>query len=369
MQPVVIVGAGPAGLATAACLKRSGIRFALLDRTGAAGGSFRTMPRGMKLLSPRRYVHLPYLPYPGSEDYPGIPEYESYLENYAGHFGLTPERREIAEVRRTPEGFEVRCVSSPALSCRFVVIATGLFSHPVWPEIAGLTPGERGASGPVVLHARDWTGPDSFAGRRVLVIGAGISGVAAAEECARAGVRVLVSRRSGRTRLVRPRWLGLDVLHWFRPLEFLPRSWFGSLCRQGIHAPAYDNGYRAFVAAGKITELPEVKQVQGTTVRCADGTRHDADVIIAATGYRYATPFLPSAVSRAPGGHPLADGGESPDWPGLFFVGAPCARRIDSEFLRGIASDAVEVAGRIGRRFRLRRISSLVPPVAREIPR
>jgi len=118
-----------------------------------------------------------------------------------------------------------------------------------------------------------------------------------------------------------------------------------------VHPPAYDNGYRAFVANRKITELPEVKQIEGRRIKLVDGRSYEVDVIVVATGYRYETPFLPPEVRRAPAGHPIANGCESPDWPGLFFIGAPCARRINSEFLRGIASDAVRVAERIQTRL------------------
>src|SRR5262249_52305422 len=154
------------------------------------------------------------------------------------------------------------------------------------------------------------------------------------EECARAGQYVLVSRRPGHPRLVPPRFLGRDILHWFRPVEFLPRAFFGSLCRSGVHPPAYNNGYRKFAARGAIRELPEITQVARTLVNFVDGSREEVDIIIAATGYGYETSFLPAEVTRAAGGHPLTQRCESVKWSGLFFVGSPCARKIDSEFLR-----------------------------------
>jgi putative flavoprotein involved in K+ transport len=312
------------------------------------------MRRAMSLLSPRAYVSLPYWPYSGSSEYPSIPDYELYLQTYAAQFDLHLEGKEVVGVKKVPEGFEVRCQMGLDLRCRFVVTATGCFSNPVWPQIPGLTLARVEAGTPAVLHAQDWSGPGVFAGRKVLIIGAGISGVSIAEECARAGHYVLVSRRSGHTRLVSPQLLGRDILHWFRPVEFLPRALFSSICRRGVHPPAYDNGYRRFVARGQIRELPEVTQVARTVVSFVDGSREEVDVIVAATGYRYETPFLPAEVARAPGGHPLAKRCESEKWPGLFFVGTPCARKIDSEFLRGIASDAPFVARRITQRLRFK---------------
>lgn len=350
----MIIGAGPAGLATAACLKRLGIEFAFLDRAGKPGGSFCGMPRAMRLLSPRAYVSLPHWSYDGQEEYASIPDYQRYLQSYATKFDVHLEKKEVVAVNRLPDGFKVRCDAGPEIRCRFVVTATGVFSNPIWPQIPGLTLARVEGGNPVVLHAQDWSGPSLFSGRRLLIIGAGISGVSIAEECARAGQYVLVSRREGRTRLVAPRLLGRDILHWFRPFEFLPRSVFRSICRHGVHPSAYNNGYRRFVAQGQIRELPEVTQVAGTVVNFVDGSREEVDVIIAATGYRYETPFLPTEVARAPGGHPLTKRCESVKWPGLFFVGSPCARKLDSEFLRGIASDAKFVARQIARRIKLR---------------
>jgi putative flavoprotein involved in K+ transport len=349
MDPVVIIGAGPAGLATAACLKRAGVGFVLLDRTGHVGSSFRRMQPTMKLLSPRRYVHLPLLAYPGKEPYPYMRDYAGYLEKYAAEFGLRAEQNDVNGVIRSASGFEIQCGSASTIHCQILVVATGLFSYPEWPQIAGLRRSPE--TGPVVLHACDWQGPEGFAGRRILIIGAGVSGVGTAEECVRAGLQVMVSRRAGRHRIIRPRVLGLDILHWYRPVERLPRALFSRLCRQGVHPPAYDDGYRASVAGGKIVEVPEVRQVREGRFECADRNWRDADVILLATGYRYRAPFLPPMVRRMPGGHPMTRGCESLDLPGLFFVGAPCGGGVDSEFLRGIARDAVRVAERIKRRL------------------
>lgn len=306
----------------------------------------------MKLLSPRRFVHLPYSPYVGKETYPSMPDYGNYLREYARRLVIVPERREVAKLKKTEEGFEVFCASARTIQCRFVVVATGIFGNPVWPEIPGLIPQKQITDPPFVLHAQSWNIARVSQGQRVLIVGSGISGVSIAEDCVRAGARVMVSRRSGHTRIVPPRLLGFDILHWFRPVEFLPRSLFGRVCDRGLHAPAYDNGYRAFNAKGQIVELPGIKQIEGRRITFVNGLCGEVDVIVVATGYRYETPFLPDEVGRTSAGHPLANDSESTDWPGLFFVGAPCARRIDSEFLRGIASDAVHVAGRIQSRLR-----------------
>jgi hypothetical protein len=81
-----------------------------------------------------------------------------------------------------------------------------------------------------------------------------------------------------------------------------------------------------------------------------DGHVAPIDRVIHATGFRFATPFLPPEVRRARAGHVEARHGESVSWPGLFVVGTPCAAHVNSEFLRGIAKDAPQVAERIKER-------------------
>jgi hypothetical protein len=83
-----------------------------------------------------------------------------------------------------------------------------------------------------------------------------------------------------------------------------------------------------------------VARIDEDAVIFRDGVRERFDVIVCATGYRHDTPFL-AQEARA------ADACESRLCPGLFLLGSPCARRLNSAFLRGIAADAQAIAQRI----------------------
>ncbi len=343
---VLVVGAGPAGLAVAASLKMENVSFRLVDRRGIAGGAYNEIDPSLTLASPRRYTALPGLaPDPGGE-YVTAGEVRRYLERYAGHFELTAEKREVLGVERTGEGFRVR-FDEGAGDFRFVVVATGMFDSPVRPLIPGLV----GPGLPGVTHARDWKGPP--AGKRVLVIGGATSGIEIAEACARASVPVALSVRS-KVKILPQRFLGRDLHDYGALFEGLPRWAFrflGASCDDRPTLPGTDLGYRAFVREGKIRERGAVARFEGSRAFFANGDAEDFDLVVEATGYEFRMPFLDASVARARAGHPRTRRNESTSVPGLFFVGTPCAGSIASEFLRGIEKDGPLVAAEIGARL------------------
>jgi putative flavoprotein involved in K+ transport len=353
-REVLVIGAGPAGLAVSACLKRVGVPFRLIDRRGVTGGAYNHVYPRITLASPTRYTDLPGLPLRTRGEYVTAAEYRAYLERYAAHHGLAAERAEVRLVERQRRGFQVHFVgqAEPAFHPA-VVVATGMYDQPVRPDIPGLPDDGPAAPGrPAVLHTHDWPGPAAFHGRRLLVIGGATSAVEVAEECAGAGLPVVVGARSG-VRLTPQRILGRDIHDWaYLFFERLPRWLFGSYCGRRPTLPGEDLGFSQFRRQGLITVRPAVTRFEGAAAVFADGARQEFDVVVLATGYRFVVPFLPPEVARAPAGHPLADEGESRSWPGLYVVGLPCARTLASEFLRGIRDDAPVVARRARRRLR-----------------
>jgi putative flavoprotein involved in K+ transport len=349
--PILIIGAGPAGLAAAACLKQLEIDCRVIDRSGEAGGAFRDMDAEMMLASPTSLNELPGFPLGGGGGYTSAAAYLDYLRRYAAHHRISVESGEVRQVRRNDGAFEA-AVDAQQIQAPFVVVATGMWSFPVMPEL-GKT--ERRIP---VIHARSWRAQNAAAlgeletapPRRILIIGAGMSAIEIAEKTARLRHRVWVSVRRP-IWLTRQKVLGWDVHHWVAPLERIPVWLTRRYCRDHRTLPPTDLGFSKLRASGAIEVRPTVMRVDGETVYFIDGSQIQIDLIIAATGFRFATPFLPPEVARAPGGHLLAKGGESVSWSGLFVLGHPCALRLNSEFLRGIAHDARLIAHRIQRRL------------------
>lgn len=180
----VIIGAGPSGLAVGACLREQGVPFVVVEKSDCIASLWqkRTYDR-LKLHLPKQFCQLPNLPFP--EDFPEYPtkkQFISYLETYANRFGIKPQFNECVQSARYDEAcrsWRVKTVSTSGCCrteveyiCQWLVVATGENAECVKPEIDGLKEfkGE-------VLHACEYKSGEKFAGKRVLVVGCGNSGM------------------------------------------------------------------------------------------------------------------------------------------------------------------------------------------------
>src|SRR5262245_29680703 len=87
----VIIGASAAGLATAACLKKLGVDYVLLEQADQVAARWRQHYDRLHLHTNRALSGLPYYPMPS--DYPRFPsrdQFVKYLEDYAKKLELTP---------------------------------------------------------------------------------------------------------------------------------------------------------------------------------------------------------------------------------------------------------------------------------------
>jgi putative flavoprotein involved in K+ transport len=332
---VLVIGAGPSGLAVSACLTTKGIAFALVDRHGDPGGAYARAYARTQLASPVRYNQLPGLALDAASEYVDVAAYSRYLRSYAERFDLRPQVCAVDRVQPAPEGFRVRFAGQAAQAAyRCVIVATGMFDFPHWPDIPGLAPSAR------TMHVAHWRGCGAIARKRPLIIGGATSAVEIAEECAKAGVRSVVSVRRRAVKIWPQRVFGRDIHDYVRWFESLPRGFMRAYCAGRQTLPATDRGFGKLRRAGLIEVRGPVARIDEDAVIFRDGVRERFDVIVCATGYRHDTPFL-AQEARA------ADACESRLCPGLFLLGSPCARRLNSAFLRGIAADAQAIAQRI----------------------
>lgn len=191
MTSVAVIGAGAAGLVTAAELHSGGHEVVVMERTGEIGGVWvfdetpgRTMYDSLRTNLPRDLMAFRSHPFDsrggGADDWPRFPGHREVL-TYLRHFATTRGVDQMIEFDTTVTRVEHRGpgwavetsgVAGPRHRCfDAVAVCNGHFTIPRVPSIAGSTtfPGE-------VVHSRDYRRPDGFAGRRVAVIGTGSSG-------------------------------------------------------------------------------------------------------------------------------------------------------------------------------------------------
>jgi cation diffusion facilitator CzcD-associated flavoprotein CzcO len=362
---VLIIGAGPAGLASAACLARRGVEALVLESAASLGASWRRHYDRLRLHTVKEQSHLPGLLF-GAEvgRYPSRDEVVAYLEAYAARFAIVPRTGEAVRRVRAEEGGAGFIVETAreVLRARAVVVAAGVNRAPNPERLPGAD-----SFGGTLLHSTTYRNGDAFAGLRVLVVGAGNTGAEIAVDLAERGARPTLALRTPvnvvpRDFLGRPTQLTSIALR-RAPLpladaasRLVSRLAFGDLTRVGFprpargalsdikqrrHIPLIDVGTIAAVKRGEIAVRPAVERLTTTGAVFGDGGAEDFDAVVLATGYR---PALEELVEVA---GVLDEQGYPRDWRGggacanLFFVGYA---NVSTGLLREIAREAEAVA-------------------------
>ncbi|KAL9341051.1 hypothetical protein Peur_067270 [Populus x canadensis] len=172
----VIIGAGPSGLAVAACLKERGVPFLILEKERCIGSlwTLKTYNR-LQLHLPKETCKLPHMPFPPEVPaYPTKQQFISYLEAYAKHFAIEPMFRQEVQsaIYDARMGFWRVQSNESEFLCRWFIVATGENAEPVLPNIEGISD----FKGSLIHTSRYKDGAD-FKGQKVLVVGCGNSGM------------------------------------------------------------------------------------------------------------------------------------------------------------------------------------------------
>ncbi len=182
-HPVVIIGAGPAGLATAGALRAAGIGALVLERSDDVGASWRGHYDRLHLHTVRWLSGLPGLPIPASEGHwvsrDGVIR---YLEAYAAHHRIDVRSGfDVTAIKRDGAGW-LLCSEDGELHAAQVVVATGYNHTPKLPDWPG-----RDSFAGELIHAARYRNGEPYAGRDVLVVGAGNTGAEIAVDLAEHG--------------------------------------------------------------------------------------------------------------------------------------------------------------------------------------
>ncbi|MCK2242934.1 MULTISPECIES: NAD(P)/FAD-dependent oxidoreductase [unclassified Crossiella] len=343
----IVIGGGQSGLAAACALRTHGFQPVLLEAGPEPGGSWPMYYDSLVLFSPAHLNALPGLPFPGEPDhYPTRDQVIDYLRRYAQHLDCEIHTgRRATSVLCDREGFVVTTQTGETWHAPVVVSATGNFSTPYRPEL-GLA-----EFAGQVLHSSEYRNPAEFAGRRVVVVGAGNSGVQIAVELAETADKVtLVSRKPVKIADLQ----GMEVFWTFmKHLGHLPLG--AALARSGllVGQQVIDNigGYRTALRKGKPTHRPLFTQASATHLHWPNGTKEEVDTIILATGFRPSLEHLRPLGALDRSGNPHHRNGLSTTHPGLAYVGLLGQRALYSAALGGAGWDACHVAKTLRRRL------------------
>jgi putative flavoprotein involved in K+ transport len=369
--PVLVIGAGPAGLAAAAELRRLGVPAEIIERTDTIASSWRTRYDMLRLNTCRwnSVLRVGDRFEPGTPFFPLRDHAVQYLESFAKRhelnirYGVRVER-----IDPCADGWQVSTSEGP-LTARQVVVAIGHQHTPWIPDWPGLDkfPGR-------ILHSWDYRNPNDFLDREVLVVGGGCSGLDIARDLAQGGARRVRLAARTQPNLLRKMSLGLPTDLLAAALMRIPariadpigrivqRLTIGDLSPRGLGRPEVgiftrlhrDGAPPQIVEASVITAIragqfeivPGVSSVDGDGVRLTDGTTLQPDAIVAATGYTTGlAPIVGHLGVLDAHGEPL-NYRQPAIRPGLHFLGyAPCMGVIGRDARRVIRHVYAERTG------------------------
>ncbi|MDR7183770.1 cation diffusion facilitator CzcD-associated flavoprotein CzcO [Microbacterium trichothecenolyticum] len=331
---VAIVGAGFAGIGVASALRRAGREdFVVLERAASVGGTWRdnTYP-GIACDVPSHLYGFAAHPNPAwSGTYAKGAEIHAYLEHVVDAEGLR-DRLRLRTPMRTAEwdaAHDVWRLTTPSgvITADVLVLACGRLTEPTIPRVAGL----EHFPGPL-FHSARWDHSADLVGARVAVVGTGASAVQIVPELARTAAHVTLFQRT-------PAWIvprGGDAysdadrarfaatppelealradLYAEGEARFASRSGDSAaaaeaeaVARAHLERQVADPALRAAltpdyafgckrvllsddfypaVASGAVTLVPDaLTEVDGSTLVASDGTRHEVDALVLATGF------------------------------------------------------------------------------------
>ncbi len=307
-QRIAIIGAGPSGLAAARALDRAGVEFVGFEASSDVGGLWdidnprSSMYESAHLISSRTTTQFAEFPMRSSVDYPSHRELHKYFGEYADEFGLRERFRfdtPVTRVERAETGWTVDGEGFDG-----VILANGTLAEPNRPTFPGSFTGE-------IIHSAEYSSATVFAGKRVLIVGAGNSGCDIAVDAVHHAASVDLSVRRGYYFV--PRYLfgkPSDTLNQGRPLparikQFIDsrvlKAFTGDPVRFGFPKadyriyeshPIVNTLVLGHLGQGDLRVVPAPERFDGRTVHFTDGTSADYDLIVLATGFTLDYPFV-----------------------------------------------------------------------------
>lgn len=303
----LIIGASLAGLAAAACLKRYGINYVIIEKQHCIAPAWHNHYERLHLHTGKRISALPYKGFDKHVPlYPSRQQVIDYVEDYRRHFNIEPLfNTEALSIYKDGDTW-ITDTNRGRFTSTYVVMATGAYSRPKPIDITGIE-----HFNGQVLHSYAYKTGRDFAGKRVLVVGFGNSACEIAIDLHEQGALPGMSVRSS-VNVVPRDMFGIPILNISLLLKRLPprladiisapliRLMMGDITHLGLAKlpygpleqvqrdgtpPVLDIGTIALIRKGAITMHGAIDKIDGSTVYFTNGSTADFDVIVAAIGY------------------------------------------------------------------------------------
>ena len=329
--PVVIIGAGQAGLSVAYFLKRFGLAagadFVILDRGERPGGAWQYRWESLRLGAAHRVNDLPGMAELGlsfeSADHrrPARDVVTEYYGRFEEHFDLNVQRPVMVRSVFNRRADLVVQTTSPSagereILARLLVNATGTWGAPFVPHY----PGAATFTGRQ-LHTNAFIDAAEFAGQRVVVVGGGTSAIGFLLELE--GVAAELT------------WVARRPIDWVHTERLDPEGASAAVAmqddaaRSGRALPSIVSGtgvpvsrrIQAGIDRGLLVARPMFASIEPDGVRWPDGSVTEADAIIWATGFRPELRHLAALKLRDRSGGLIVGAGASWTDPRIFLAG------------------------------------------------
>lgn len=397
---IAIIGAGMSGLCMAVKLQQAGIdSYTIFEKADEVGGTWRdnTYP-GLTCDVPSRYYSYSFRPNPNwSHLLPPGPEIQAYFRQVADERAIRPHIRFGTDVTsaRYDDGRWWLTTAGGEESFDVLITATGVLRVPRYPDIPGLET----FAGPA-FHSSRWDHSITLPDKRIGLIGTGSTGVQITAELGGQVRQLKVFQRTAQwvcpmpnlrysplTRAALGRWpklngVGYRFWGWYTRFMFgrapirpgFQRRLFQAQCRWNLRLSVRDRHLRAkltpqdqpmckrLIFAGhfyRSVQKPgvdlvtdSIDHIEPRGVVTSDGTLHELDLLVYATGFD-ARAYVRPLVVIGEGGLTLdeawADGPRAyrsvavPGFPNLFMLMGPHSP-IGNQSLIPIAEDQADYA-------------------------
>ncbi|MCZ4551463.1 flavin-containing monooxygenase [Gordonia rubripertincta] len=327
---VCVIGAGPSGLATARQLREAGIPFDVHEKHSDVGGIWDPTNEGSPIYRTAHFIssrfNSGFYGHPMPDSYPDYPSW-SQIRDYIHDFATDEKLYEYITFNSRVEHAELRSdgqwdvtVGGEQKRYRALAVATGVTWHASTPELKG----QETFTGKI-MHSSEYSDSSIFWDKKVLIVGAGNSGVDIACDAATSAERAFLSVRRG-YRFIPKHIFGMPLDVFSKGgrkapagitlpdnMDEIVDALVGDVTRFGLPAPDHDlltshpivnDQIIHHFNHGDITAKPDIDQLEGSDVVFKDGTREQIDVLLLATGYDYKIPFLDDQLFEWQNGRP-----------------------------------------------------------------